>query len=137
MNRKIAKQVIPYAFCGLALIGGAAVQQDNVPVAGKVTLGVAVAETDVVATGWRASESIDTDVNNDRDQEIGEIGDFVVAPDGSVSVAILDVGGFLGLGTRQVAIPVEQFSQVDPEIVLPGATQVALERLPEFTYSED
>jgi len=37
---------------------------------------------------------------------------------------------------RHVAIPVQQFSQVTPKIVLPGASKDALKQLPEFTYSK-
>lgn len=137
MNRTIATSVILPACCGLALIGGASARLDAAPVAGTVTLGVTTAAAKLVATGWRATQLMDADVYNDRNQKIGEVGDFVVAPDGSVSVAILDVGGFLGLGTHQVAIPVDQFSQVEPKIVLPGATENALKQLPEFRYNGD
>jgi hypothetical protein len=109
-------------------------QQDtaNAPVAGHTTLGTA--KMDVVAEGWRASKLIGATVYNEANQRIGKIGDLIIAPDGSISVAVLDVGGFLGVGSRHVAIPVEQFSQIAPRIVLPGATKDALKQLPEFKY---
>jgi hypothetical protein len=56
----------------------------------------------------------------------------VIAPDGSLSVAVIDVGGFLGIGKHRVAIPVKQFTQIHPKAVLPGATKEALKSLPEF-----
>jgi hypothetical protein len=59
---------------------------------------------------------------------------MIIAPDGKLSVAVVDVGGFLGLGAHRVAIPVEQFTQIEPKIVLPGATKQALKGLPEFKY---
>ena len=50
-------------------------------------------------------------------------------------MAIVDVGGFLGIGAHRVAIPVPQFDEVAPtKIVLKGATQEALKKMPEFKY---
>jgi sporulation protein YlmC with PRC-barrel domain len=117
-------------------MGSTIAQQTNAPVAGKVTLGVAVAQLDVVANGWRASKLIHANVYNDSNQKIGKVGDLIVAPDGTLSVAIVDVGGFLGIGKHHVAIPVQQFSQVTPKIILPGATKDALKQMPEFKYSK-
>ena len=108
-------------------------QTDNsAPVAGRTTLGTT--QMDVIAEGWRASKLIGASVYKDSNQKVGKICDLIIAPDGSISVAILDVGGFLGLANRHVAIPVEQFSQISPRIVLPGATKDALKQLPEFKY---
>jgi hypothetical protein len=117
-----------------ALAAPASAQQDtaNAPVAGRTTLGTT--KMDVIAEGWRASKLIGATVYNEANQRVGKIGDLIVAPDGSISVAVLDVGGFLGMASRHVAIPVEQFSQISPRIVLPGATKEALKQLPEFKY---
>jgi sporulation protein YlmC with PRC-barrel domain len=118
------------------LAGGAAAQsQGEAPVAGKATLGVAVTETDLVAKGWRASKLIHAGVYNDKNEKVGKIDDFIVSPDGKLSVAIVDVGGFLGLGEHRVAIPVQQFSTIAPKVTLPGATKQALKDLPEFKYA--
>ena len=104
------------------------------PIAGKATLGLAVAEEALVAPGWRASKLLKTDVYNDANQKIGKIDDFVVAPDGKLSVAVVETGGFLGVKGHRVAIPVQQFTHVGPKTVLPGATKEALKALPEFRY---
>ena len=103
------------------------------PVAGAVTL--AVGQLDVIANGWRASKLLHANVYNDADEKIGSIRDLIVAPDGSVSVAIVDVGGFLRMGAHHVAIPVQVFTQVTPKIVLPGATKDVLKAMPEFRFS--
>jgi hypothetical protein len=107
-------------------------QEGDAPVAGRTTLGTT--RMDVIAEGWRASKLIGASVFNESNQKVGKIGDLIIAPDGSISVAVLDVGGFLGVARRHVAIPVEQFSQISPRIVLPGATKDALKQLPEFKY---
>jgi len=136
MSPKIARKAVLFAFCSLALIGSAMPDQNKAPVAGMVTLGVPVEQIDVIAKGWRASKLLRASVYNDSDQKIGKIGDLIVAPDGTLSVAIIDVGGFLGIGRHHVAIPVQQFTQVTPKIILPGATKDMLKQMPEFKYNK-
>jgi sporulation protein YlmC with PRC-barrel domain len=102
------------------------------PVAGVIPLGVTRIEADLVAPGMRASRLIKQDVYNDQNRKIGKVEDLVIAPDGSLSVAVIDVGGFLGIGKHRVAIPVKQFTQITPKVVLPGADKDALKKLPEF-----
>lgn len=133
MNRKLAGTL---ALCSLwtfaPLAGTLAQQQDDPPVAATVIIGLAVDDNDALTSGYRVSKLLHAMVYNDNKQRIGKIKDLVVAPDGSISAAIVDVGGFLGMGTHRVAIPVEQFSQVTPAVVLPGATKETLKQLPEF-----
>jgi sporulation protein YlmC with PRC-barrel domain len=102
------------------------------PVAGLVPLGVTRVEADLVTPGYRASKLMKQDVYNDQNQKIGKIEDLVIAPDGTLSVAVIDVGGFAGIARHRVAIPVKQFTQMQPRIILPSATKDALKALPEF-----
>jgi hypothetical protein len=41
----------------------------------------------------------------DEWQEVGEIGDLLIGVDGSLEAVVIDVGGFLGVGEKEVAIP--------------------------------
>jgi len=54
-----------------------------------------------------------------------------------VSYAIVGVGGFLGMGERDVAVPVSRFKQQMGKIVLKGATKDALKAAPEFKYAKE
>ena len=150
MNWKNSCSVIIAALCGIALAGGvvaedkdktAAARKDSntavaeAPVAGRLPLGVTVVEADLVATGWRASKLMRSEVFNDQNQKIGKVDDMVVAPDGSLSLAVIDVGGFLGIASHKVAIPVRQFKQMHPKVVLPRASKEELKKLPEFIYT--
>jgi len=141
MNYSLAHKLAVCAIGTLLFTGNALAQQKdtakdtaNAPVAGAVKLGVTVAETELVAAGYRAKKLIGATVYNDQNEKVGKIDDMIIAPDGKLSVAVVDVGGFLGLGAHRVAIPVEQFTQIEPKIVLPGATKQALKGLPEFKY---
>jgi sporulation protein YlmC with PRC-barrel domain len=106
-------------------------------VAGSTTTGVTVEELKTIALGWSAKKQIlGKSVYNDKDEKVGDVDDLIIAPDSSVSYAIIGVGGFLGLGERQVAIPVSHFKGSEGRIVLPGATKDALQAMPSFQYAK-
>jgi len=98
---------------------------------------IAILEVDVrvAATGMRASRLIGSDVFNDGDEHIGTLDDLMIGDDGTVGFAILSVGGFLGIGSRLVAVTFDSLTIDDYRVVLPGATREELRRLPEFDYS--
>lgn len=101
------------------------------PIAGGAVLGIEVRELDIIATGYRVSKLLRSTVYNDKNERIGKLEEFIVRPDGTLSYAIIDVGGFLGMGANQ-------FSEVKQgRIVLPGATKDALKQMPEFKYAKN
>jgi hypothetical protein len=75
-------------------------------------------------------------VYNDANEKIGVIEDLIVTPDRFVSIAIVGVGGFLGIGRHNVAIPISQLKLVEKKFMLPGATKAALKALPPFEYAK-
>lgn len=127
----------------LSLAGSALAQDQQSPappanpphVAGGVVLGTA--EMDALAYGYRVSKLLHQEVWNDVGEKIGKTEDFIVKSDGTVTFAIIDVGGFLGMGAHRVAIPVGQISAVKPHVVVPGATKDSLKSLPKFQYAKD
>lgn len=52
----------------------------------------------------KGSTLINMDVKNGADEKVGDINDVIVAADGKVQQVIISVGGFLGVGTRKVAV---------------------------------
>jgi sporulation protein YlmC with PRC-barrel domain len=94
---------------------------------------------DVVATtGYRASKLLGSDIHNETGEKIGTLDDFVVGSEAEVSIAIVSVGGFLGIGSRLVAVPTTLIESNDKgQMVLPGATKDQLSGLPAFSYVED
>jgi hypothetical protein len=97
---------------------------------------VVVVDVRAVARGYRLSKLIGYDVVNERDEEIGTLDDLIVAKD--ALFAVLQIGGFLRLGGRLIAIPFEQLDLSETNgtlrIVLPSATRETLQKLPEFDY---
>ena len=55
-------------------------------------------------TGLSAEDLRGIGVYGINDEQIGTIGDIVTHPDGSFDAVIVDVGGFLGLGAKPVAV---------------------------------
>jgi sporulation protein YlmC with PRC-barrel domain len=56
---------------------------------------------------WRGSKLIGASVYGPDNQSIGEVSDLVVDGSGKVKAAVVGVGGFLGVGQKDVAIPFE------------------------------
>jgi sporulation protein YlmC with PRC-barrel domain len=79
-----------------------------------------------------------------NDEQIGTIGDLVVNADGKIDAVIVDVGGFLGVGSKPVAVGFDnlQFS-VDADnqrYLFLNATKEQLEKQPQFdkaTYPQE
>jgi len=106
-------------------------------VAGSTTIGVPASEITTITKGWSAKKQIlGKPVYNEQNEKVGEVDDIIVAPDKSISYAIVSVGGFLGLGEHYVAIPFNQFKSGDGKYVLPGATKDTLKAVPTFNYAK-
>lgn len=101
---------------------------------------VVVLEVDVkeVAEGYRASELTGAAVENSAGEEIGSIDDLIVDKE-QVLFAILQIGGFLGIGGFLVAVPYDsmEISEGGSKIVLAQGSKEELQQLPEFKYEAD
>ncbi|WP_425093472.1 PRC-barrel domain-containing protein [Tropicimonas sp. S265A] len=71
---------------------------------------------------------------------VGEINDLIITRDGEISAVLVDIGGFLGMGERQVAMNMDEIrfvsdSETEDEgdffLVIP-ASQAELEEAPEY-----
>lgn len=129
------RSIVVLAFMSLVVAAGAA--DSLAQTAGSSLVSVSVAELREVATGWSAKKQIlGKDVYNDAGDKIGDINDLIVTPSRSLSYAIVGVGGFLGIGEHNVAVPVSMFKQQTGRITLPGATKDALKATPKFEYAK-
>ena len=70
---------------------------DNAPPAQMLT---ALAADDWPVTNWYKQSVYDP-----ANSKIGEIMDVLLSPDGKVNALIVGVGGFLGIGEKDVAVP--------------------------------
>ena len=126
------RKIVVVVFASLVIAGGAAYS-----VAQTAGVSVSTVELRDVAAGWSAKKQIlGKGVYNDTGDKVGEINDLIVTPNKALSYAIVGVGGFLGVGEHQIAVPVGKFKQEKDKIVLHGATKDALKAAPKFEYAK-
>jgi hypothetical protein len=101
-----------------ALLAGVAISAALVPRVVPAAVALVVVDVVTVADGYRFSKLRGQTVYNSTNGKIGDLDDLIVGKD-RVLFAIIQVGGFLGIGSR---------------LVLPGATKEQVKSLPEFHY---
>ncbi|MHC1548214.1 PRC-barrel domain-containing protein [Phyllobacterium sp. K27] len=72
----------------------------------ETTAFTAVEEGELLASGLIGKNVYNGDA--DDAESIGKVADLIVGPDGSVKAAVIGVGGFLGIGAKNVALPADQ-----------------------------
>ena len=94
---------------------------------------VAQAPDDMVA-----SKLIGSNVVNGANETIGQIADFVLDPKGAVKAWIVGVGGFLGIGSKYVAVDpsVVKLTRTDDKTIQAriDTTKDQLRAAPEYIY---
>ncbi|MFL9960247.1 PRC-barrel domain-containing protein [Paraburkholderia sediminicola] len=118
-------------------VAAAASASAQAQVAGTQPLSVTVEQSNALLSGWSVKKSIlNKAVYNDQNEKIGTVVDLVVAPDGSLSAAIVSAGGFLGVASHDVAVPIAALDIRGGNFYLAGATKAALKATPQFQYSK-
>jgi PRC-barrel domain len=86
------------AALGSALIAAPAMAQDTRSSAATTT------QTASAAGLWRGSKLINLNVYNDQNEKIGSIKELMFEKSGNIASVVIGVGGFLGMGERDVAV---------------------------------
>jgi PRC-barrel domain len=117
-----------------AMLGAAALIALDAPALGQQAVLVS-ADVATFENGYRTGFMQGSKVFNERKERIGTIADFVLVRD-LAPAAILQVGGFLEMGSHFVAVPFKSFmiENSGRRIMLPGATREALRNFPEFKF---
>jgi hypothetical protein len=113
----------------------------------------AIAQTQTTTTGafmqnqgqnqWLGSDLIGAKVVNNANETIGEIEDILVDQNGTVHAAVIGVGGFLGVGEKDVAVSFKELKitrdQNDGDIdkVTVNYNKDQLKSAPEFKSAAD
>lgn len=130
MKRITLIMIVPAIISVLAIVGKAQPQ-----VAGSPPIGGGVAEMKEIAAGWSAKKQIlGHTLYNEKNEKVGTIDDIIIAPNKSVSYAIVRAGRFAGIGKHDVAIPVSEFKKEGGKFILPGATRDKIKEMPKFDY---
>jgi sporulation protein YlmC with PRC-barrel domain len=141
------KTLLSATAMAMLIAGGAAAQQTATdPVRTPATRSdTTVTRTPVTAAattqqpGQIDSEKlVGTDIHNAEGNEIGEIKSVMLGPDGKVDSVIVGVGGFLGMGEREVALKWSDLNVSDNgRKVVANYSKDQLKAMPEFKYADN
>ncbi len=70
---------------------------------------------------WRTSKMDGLKVYNEANENIGTINDLLMDKSGAIKIAVIGVGGFLGVGEHLVAVPYEKLKFVNEAVAYTGA----------------
>lgn len=90
---------------------------------------------------WRASKLIGASVVNAANEAIGDINDVLIDGSGKVTNVIVGVGGFLGIGEKNVALAFDELTFARNESgnpkVMSKSTKESLESMAEWKPSDN
>lgn len=89
--------------------------------------------------GMQASNLIGAEVTTTGDEEVGNVSDLIIDRDGKVVAVVVSVGGFLGMGEKDVAIGWDEVSRSgtsDERELRIDMTRDDLNSAPEFERQE-
>lgn len=88
-----------------------------------------------------AKKLINESVKNAANETIGDINDVLISSDGKIAAVVVGVGGFLGMGEKDVALPFDQLmfaNDADGDLsVSTGMTKESLQSAPEYVKPEN
>jgi sporulation protein YlmC with PRC-barrel domain len=79
------------------------------------------------------------DVYDNQENKIGDVNDILLDTDGRVSAVIVGVGGFLGLGQKDVAVPFNALKVAEKDgdrYLVMNTTKEALQSAPGYTFDK-
>ena len=89
-----------------------------------------------LSTGrWLASDVYKADVYDTSEHKVGNVTDLKIDSTGNVTAAIIGVGGFLGVGQKDVAIPFKELkvsTRDGKDRLILNRTKDALKKAPAF-----
>ncbi|QOZ07809.1 PRC-barrel domain-containing protein [Bradyrhizobium sp. CCBAU 51765] len=111
---------IAAGLAGTALLATAAFAQAPTATTDKAPTAAATT-TSTTATGqWRTSKMDGLKVYNEANENIGTINDLLMDKSGAIKIAVIGVGGFLGVGEHLVAVPYEKLKFVNEAVAYTG-----------------
>jgi len=90
-----------------ALVFGIAFANAQAPAQRQVQATTPGAQPAMAAHGWKASDLIGAAIYTNKDEEKGKIKDLMIGPDGKIAYAAVSFGGFLGIGDKLFAVPMD------------------------------
>jgi hypothetical protein len=147
------KKAIAAAVVSIAMVTTPAISQTNPPTSPAIPPAAKPNTGSSMQPQWyshhgdemRASKLIGATVRNEANESIGEINELILTKDGKVAAAVVGVGGFLGIGEREVALDYKSLkfehdnsatARADTMIVRVNATKDSLKAAPAWTWND-
>jgi sporulation protein YlmC with PRC-barrel domain len=93
-----------------------------------------------IAGGFTAEDLIGADIENTNGDTIDEVSDLLIDQNNEVTHVLVDVGGVLGIGTKTVALPIDELQvpegSVDDPVFITSMTEDQLEALPAYVETD-
>lgn len=64
---------------------------------------------------WKASKTLGLKIYNDKNENIGQITELLFDKQGQIEAVVISVGGFLGVGKREIAVPLSEIKSPSQE----------------------
>jgi hypothetical protein len=107
----------------------------STPMAGASTTAEKTPEYTTADGQIRLGKVVGASVYNDQNQSIGSVDDVLMSKDGKATTAVLSVGGFLGMDSKLVSVPIDQLKVHADKVMMPGATKASLEQMPSYKFN--
>ena len=93
-----------------------------------------------IAGGYTAEQLIGANIENTNGDTINEVSDLLIDDNNEVTHVLVDVGGVLGIGTKTVALPIEELTvpqgSSDDPVFVTAMTEDELEALPAYQEAD-
>jgi sporulation protein YlmC with PRC-barrel domain len=96
------------------LVSGASAQMNNASPPGAAPR--AAVANKVFSDQWRASKLMGLDIYNEQNEKLGDIDEIILDKTGKVDSVIIGVGGFLGVGTREIKVSMDKLQFVNEPV---------------------
>jgi sporulation protein YlmC with PRC-barrel domain len=96
----------------------------------------AVTSPGVQSDEVRASKMIGSSVYDVQNRNIGHVKDLILGKDGKIDAAVLDVGSFLGMGGKYVAVPLSDIKTDHNRLTL-DRTKEQLQQMAQYRLEDN
>ena len=111
---------IAAGLAGTALLATVAFAQNPTATTDKAPAAATTTTTMAASGEWRASKMAGLKIYNDANESIGSINDLLMDKSGAIKIAVIGVGGFLGMGEHLVAVPYDKLKFVNEAVAYTG-----------------
>jgi sporulation protein YlmC with PRC-barrel domain len=107
------KLVVASLLASTLLLSTAALAQQSPAPASPAPAATATAPDKAAAGHWRASKLIGLDVYNEQNEKLGDVSEVLIDKSGKVNGIVIGVGGFLGVGQRDIMVGMDKLKFVN------------------------